>query len=206
MKQQLLAALALFPMIAGAADLAPGTLEVAGTTALGFSSVSSDSERNGSTDTVDATALGGITSVLYYLAPNIGVGLSGGYGYTKAESATMTSKTSSLSFGPAVSFQVPVAPQLALFGRGHLDLIRGSSTVTRSGVPSSSTVKATFDGHQLGLQAGLKYFPIPAVSFDAGLAWTRHRLEDDSSPSATETTTNLGVNVGVSVYFGGAAR
>ena len=64
----------------------------------------------------------------------------------------------------------------------------------------------TTNGWGFGLQAGLKWFPVTAVSFDGGLGWSWSRLERSATPiisKATTTSSSLGLDVGVSVYFGG---
>lgn len=207
MTKALLAAFAAFPFLAAAADLAPGTVEVAGMTGLALSSGSQEVSRevNGP-DKTDTTELSIGTSAAYYLIPNVGIGLGGGYRYAKTERSSPSivgvdrTTTSAYAVGPVLTVQIPVASQLAVFARGQVSLVRGSSTVRRSGLPNDYVATTAIRGSAVAAQAGVKYFPVPSVSFDAALAWARERLTE---PSPTETASSLGVSAGVSVYLGG---
>jgi hypothetical protein len=205
MLKHVLVALATFPMIAGASDLAsslaPGTLEVTGITFLDASTGSSESTLAGATATVDSTNFNLLTGALYYVVQDLGLGLHVGYGYSKSEFQGSTFSSSDYSVGPLVSYAVPVAPQLALIGSADGSWIRRTSS-------SSGRADDTSNGYGFGLQAGVKYFPAKPVSLDAGLGWSWQRFEEDglglaNGPKVTVTSTSLGLHLGVSVYFGG---
>jgi hypothetical protein len=214
MMKTILAALAAFPMAAGAADLAshvaPGTVEVTGTSSLGLSSASVDTESGGAKGSTDTTDVGLAAGALYYVAPNVGVGVHGGYGYRRAEFLGTHVSSWDLSVGPIVSYQVPVAPQLALFGRASGSWIHGSASTfgLSSGGGATSGPDVTTNGWGFGAQAGLKWFPVKAVSFDGGLGWSWSRVEQTAplTSKLTSTSSNLVLDVGISVYFGGASH
>jgi opacity protein-like surface antigen len=210
MMKHVLVALATFPMIAGATDLAsslaPGTLEVTGFTLVDASTGSSESRIGGASETVDYTDFNLLTGALYYVLRDLGLGLHAGYGYSKSELLGSTFRSSDYSVGPLVSYAVPVAPQLALVGSADGSWIRRTSK-------SSGRAEETSKGYGFGLQAGVKYFPAKPVSLDAGLAWRWQRVEVPgiglftgtslTTGTATVTATSLGLRLGVSVYFGG---
>lgn len=50
-----------------------------------------------------------------------------------------------------------------------------------------------------GARGGVAIFPTPAVSFDLGVGYSRRSLEFQGQEA---TQSRLGVDVGVSVYFG----
>lgn len=204
MLKHVLVALATFPMIAGASDLAsslaPGTLEVTGITFLEAGTGSDESKGGGVTASADSTSVSLLTAAQYYVLPNLGVGLHLGYGYFTADFQGSSFTDTDYSIGPVVTYAVPVAPELALFGSAD-----GSWLYRRSS--SSGSADHTMDGYGFGLRAGVKYFPARRVSLDAGLGWSWQRFEQPGllpgSPDVTTTSTRLGLHLGVSVYFGG---
>jgi hypothetical protein len=198
--KKLLVALAMFPMIAAANEqgLAPGTFELSGTTTLGFSSSSSDVKVDGtSVSKLDTSlfALGG--NGLYYVTPNVALG--GRLNYRnqtiKDKLANTEDTTKDLFIGPAVQLETHVAPQFALFGL--LALGYESSSAESGGFSADGS------GFGLNLEAGVKYFPVKSLSFDAALAYDYASIKYDSVGGVTpkQTLSGLGFNVGLSVYF-----
>jgi hypothetical protein len=202
--KKLLVALAMFPLVAAANEhgtehgIAPGTFELSGTTTLGFSSTSSDIKMDGtSVDKTDTSvfALGG--NGLYYVTPNVALG-----GRINYRNQTIKDKlnntedtTKDLFIGPAVQVETHVAPQVAVFGL--LALGYESSSVDSGGLSVDGS------GVGLGLEAGVKYFPVRSLSFDAALAYDYASINYDSVGGVTpkQTISALGFNVGLSVYF-----
>lgn len=210
MKTQLLAALAAFPLVAGAADLAPGTFELAGTSILDLGTGSTEYKANypGTLSKVDHTQANVGLAGLLYVLPNFGVGVTASYDYSKSSVDGLSSIVRTVSAGPVLSWQVPLADRVAVFGRASTTLIRGATNGAYVEKPEDMS------GYGFGLQAGLKYFPVRAVSLDAGPAWSWTRISYDVSVptgpgfamqdvTVTSTTRNLGLQAGVSVYFGG---
>ncbi len=189
MRKQILVALALFPVVAYA-EITPGTLEVSGNSSLGFNAGTIDVKSGQSTDTTD---FGFAANGLYYLTPNIGLGVTVDYSNSTTKSAGVEHGLSTLLFGPAVAVDYPVAQQLSLFGRGMFGY--ASSKYTETGSPD-----VTPSGFGFGLEAGVKYFPVKNFSLDAGIGYDWVRLKEDP---VEVTNSGFGVNVGLSVYFGG---
>jgi hypothetical protein len=198
--KKLLLALAMFPMVAAANELTPGTFELSGTTTLGFSSASSDVKMDGAsvikTDT-SAFALGG--NGLYYLTPNFALGGRVSYlNRTTKDKLNNTEFTDKdFFFGPAAQIEAHVAPQVAVFGL--LALGYESSSLDFGGFSSDGS------GVGLNLEAGVKYFPVKSLSFDAALAYDYASLKYDTVGGVTpkQTLSGFGFNLGLSVYFGG---
>ncbi|HEX9241843.1 MAG TPA: porin family protein [Anaeromyxobacter sp.] len=193
--KKLFALLALFPVAAFAQAIDPGTLELSGETSLSFLSSSIDVKSGGATTSGDQQNWDLRGSGLYYVAPNIGVGATLSYqSETLKVDGIFDNKTSTFTVGPAVGVTFPVAPQVAVFGRGSIVYAESSMNFGGGDVNSS--------GWGIGLEAGVKYFPVKAISLDAGVAFQYLSLTGDTSPSVDISSTGIGVNVGVSVYFG----
>lgn len=202
MMKRIALALALFaPMLAAAHDLTPGTFELSGDTSLGFRSGSEKIEAGGVSQTTDTTDYGLSLSGFYYVTPNIGVGAVVDYNNSSAKLNGISNGTSTFLVGPAVALDYPIAPQFSLFGRGAIGY--ASTTVTQTGNPDVSA-----SGVGLALEAGVKYFLVKSLSFDAGLVYDWSKLSGDSVAGVTPKTTisSFGVIAGLSVYFGGTGH
>lgn len=190
MMKRVLVALAMFPLVAQANELSVGTFELSGATSFGAHTGSIEVTDGGSVDTTD---YGLSAAGLYYFTPNVAVGLSVDYSNSKEKANGFENGFSTLLLGPAIGFDFSVAPKLSLFGRGMIGY--ASSTFTETGSPD-----ITPTGFGFGLEAGVKYFPVTSFSFDAGVGYDWVRLKEDP---VEVTTSGVGVNLGLSVYFGG---
>ncbi len=191
--------LAMVPMMARGLDLAPGTLEVTGSSNLGFGSSSTElSNVSGSTDT---TTFNLNTTGLYYVIPNLGVGLNLAWNSTENKDSNTGDKTglSTVLLGPAIGYAIPVAEKMAIGLQGMIGY--ASSTYMQTGFPD-----VKFAGWGLGLGAGIKYFVVPAFSIDAGVGYLYTKLTSDTTDAfGTKPdlkTSSFNVNAGLSVYFG----
>jgi hypothetical protein len=185
--------LALVPALASAADIAPGTFEIAGGSNLGLNGGSVKESVGGFSDTTDTSNYGLSATGLYYITPNFAVGGTFDYAADNQKFSDGTKfNVSSFLLGPAVSYEAPIAPQFAVYGRGDLGYV---SATRDTGVSVSAT------GWGLGLEAGVKYFPVHQVSFNAGLGYRYTSTSTDENVSRDITTTNFGLNAGISVYF-----
>jgi hypothetical protein len=196
MTKRILVVLAMLPTFAMAADLTPGVIEVTGSSNLGFDSSSSKFE--GAANSTDTTRYGLDLTGIYYLTPNVGVGLRLGYTNEETKFAGAKSGVSTLLLGPAVGFEVPIQDKLAFAAQG--DIGYASATFTESGQPDTNA-----SGWGLGLGAGVKYYVVPAFSMNAGLVYNYTKLTYDAtagSPKQDLTSSGFGLNVGFSVYFG----
>lgn len=203
MVRRIVLVIAVLPVLARAADLTPGTVEVTGGSSLGFSSGTTKME--GSPESVKTTAYGLDASAVYYLTPNVAVGLAVAYDKRETELSTTgpvvgSAKigSSTLLIGPAIALELPLQGPLALAAQAQLG--RLSATFTESGSPDTDA-----SGWGLGVGAGLKYYVAPMFSVNAGLGYTYQKLTY-TTPGFTDepkiTSSGLGLNVGLSVYFG----
>jgi hypothetical protein len=192
MMKRIAIVLALVPALASANDLAVGTFELSGSTNLRFESQALKPD-GGETIDFGTTNLNG--TGLYYVAPNVGIGARLGYVSESTKIAGEKSELSEFFLGPAVAYEIPVAPELAVFGL--LDVGYVSRTFEAGGF------SATAAGPGFGLEAGVKYFPVKMLSVDAALGYRYASLSTDTNPSVDLSNSGFGLNVGLSVYFGG---
>jgi hypothetical protein len=192
MMKRIALVLAMVPALASANDIAPGTFELSGGSNLGLSSTSAKYDGGG---TVDFSNNGLAATGLYYVMPNVAVGGTFQWASNSTKWPDGSKDTSStFLIGPAASIEFPVAPQFGFYGRGDLGYV--SQTQSQVGAPD-----LTLSGWGLGLEAGVKYFPVQQVSFDAGLAYRYTSTSTNTSPSVDVSTSGIGLNVGLSVYF-----
>jgi Outer membrane protein beta-barrel domain len=198
MMKRIALVLAMVPALASAADIAPGTFELSGSTILGYNSTSQEFKSGGTTVQkleVSNFALAG--NGLYFVTPNLSVGARLGYLSQTTKDKTFGGKVeqTDLFIGPAAAYEVPVSPEVAVFGL--LALGYQSSSVDFGGGSADGS------GFGLNLEAGLKYFPVKSLSFDAALAYNYASLKYDSigGVEPEESRSGFGFNVGLSVYF-----
>jgi hypothetical protein len=208
MLKALVLAVASLPVCALAtnpAELTPGTLELSGSASLqiGTGSTKVKPDLAGAeavkTDTGEYVLdVGGF----YYVTPSVGLGLSVSYEKQTEESDGLDERSQLLTIGPALSLQLPVAPSLAVFGRGTIGYAR--SRLWGAEMPD-------LEGHGYGysVEGGLRYYPIAQLSIDLGLSYTHAKLTTDAASTPVEsipkiegTSSGLTASVGLSVYLG----
>lgn len=181
MKKTLLTLLAMgiIPNTLSAHNINTGTIEVTGGTNLNFSS--SEVDQNGNDTDVDEFGLS-VTS-LYYVAPNLGVGLHWEY-----ESSEIGNNDSSETLiGPAVAFNIPIAPKMSVKPLAYIGLVDGENGAT------------DYDGTEWGLGANLNYFIRDNISIDAGIVYSSQDVDIDGGGDFK--VTGFTTAVGLSVYF-----
>jgi hypothetical protein len=181
MKKTLLTLLAIgiIPNTLTAHTIQTGTIEVTGGTSLNFSS--GEIDRNGNDIDLDETELS-ITS-LYYIAPNLGVGLHWEYESTEIGN----SDTSETIIGPAFAFNIPIAPQLSIKPLGYIALLNGEEGTT------------DYDGTEWGLGVDANYFIQENISLNTGIVYTSQDVDIDGGGDFKWT--GFQTKVGLSVYF-----
>lgn len=198
MTKRFLVVLAVLPMLARAAELSPGVVEVTGSSQLGFTSSSSKLE--GSSESSDTKSYGVDATGVYYLTPNVGLGLRLGYASLEDTVRGVTDTTRGTTIGPAIALELPLQEKLALAALGSIAYAtsRYSSTDPAFG----ASVDASGWDFQLG--GGLKYYVVPAFSLNGGVGYRHTKLDYDGQgrTRTTYTTSGFGLNVGFSVYFG----
>lgn len=184
--------LALLPALAGARDLGAGTFELSGGTNLNFGSRTYELTNPAFTGKyeVDESTVALNTDALFYVVPNLGLGL--GLQYQKTEWEDDFDKwESSFSFiGPEVKYNIPVAPSVSILVGGGL----GRLAMTDLDGEDA-------DGWALTLGAGARFFVVDAVAFDATLSYLKGSVEDDFNTETDLSGWNIGL--ALSVFFGG---
>lgn len=199
-------AVALLPLLASA-ELAAGTIELTGGSNLNFSTGEEKwTDRTPVGDFVekhDLTNFDLDTGVLYYLTPNVGVGFELGYAREKDEILNETRTLSTTFIGPRVGLDLGLGEKISVFGDLALGFARVNDRFEDSLDPLSDW-EDTYSGLGFRLAGGVKYFPVPALSFNAGLAYSYLTVTGDTAPGVETNLkkTDLGLNVGISVYLG----
>ena len=197
--KKIVVALAMCPLVAFASDIAPGTFELSGGSSLGFNSGATTSKVDvaGATETTtDRTTYGISTTGLYFVIPNLSVGLSLDYLSDTSKRDGLEDGLTTLGIGPAIAYEFGVAPEVALFGLGAIQYVSGTSKTT-------GFSDVTTSGFGFRLEAGAKYFVAKQVSFDAALGYQYASLSDNGTPKTNFSHSGFGLNVGLSVYLGG---
>jgi outer membrane protein with beta-barrel domain len=211
MLRSFLVVLAMAPFAARALDVSAGTVEVTGGSNLGLSFSSSDvSGSTGSSS--DTTQYGGDVTALYYVIPNLGVGLALSGGRAESKSSEFKSTSWSYLVGPAVGFVYPLQEKLSLALQGDAGWVRSkfslrsSSTVSGGGgIVGLANVDSGSSGFGFELGAGVRYFLARSFSVDAGLVYQYERTTFDAVAGTTQptlTSSGLRLGAGLSVYFG----
>lgn len=186
-KLVLAAAIAALPLVTTAQQLSAGTLQLSGGTQLSFTSGTIEFEGGDEVD-VDTRSLN--LGALYYVAPQLGIGLAFDHEYSKLDAPGFPSTESTTTvIGPMVGLNLPVGSSLAVFVDGAIGLARMEEDDLEA------------DGLAFGLGAGLRIFPARWASFDLGLRYQKLALEFDGGGEVDTTTVSVGA--GISVYLGG---
>lgn len=197
MMKKLLVAVAMFPLVASASELSVGTIEVMGGSNLGLNF--DTQEEKGNPEKTKTTSYALDATGLYYVTPNIAVGLGLAYDSSTDKLAGIEDGLSTLAIGPAVAYEQSVAPQVSVFGVGHVAY--ASSTKTHTATPDTK-----FSGYNFGVDAGVKYFLVKSVSLNLGVGYNYTKVTGDAVGGGEKpeiTTSGFGLNGGISVYFGG---
>lgn len=206
-KTMIVLAVALMPVLAAAAELKVGTIQVSGGSMLGLGSGSVEVTTKvpglpNEVDKVDVTRYTLDGGALYYLTPMVGIGLDLSYDSTKQELAPVTETDTTVFIGPKVGVDIGIAEKVSVFGDLSLGYAKAESKHENSANPAANR---DLDGTGWGtrISAGIKYFPIPSLSLDAGLAYTYAKVSFSYLGADVDTkTTMFGVRGGISVYFG----
>lgn len=181
MKKTLLALLAMgiIPNTLFAHNIQTGSIEVSGDVDLSFGS--GEQEVNGRDTDIDGMSLS--LSTLYYVAPNLGVGIYWGYD----SSEVGNSDSSETTIGPAMAFNIPIAPKLSVKPNGYFALVDGENN------------NADYDGTEWGLGVDFNYFIRDNIAIVAGVEYGSQDVDYDAGGDYKLTGFNTGV--GLSVYF-----
>lgn len=194
MKISKLMALFVFGALAAnsvsAKELAEGTVEVSGDSSLSLSSTKTDYSGGGSEDT-DIRTLS--LTALYYVAPNIGVGIMWNNLSAENDDGFNTSKYTQNVLGPIAGYNASIDATSSFQLYAGFVLI-GSFEDKTNGF---TNYKGDTKGHILGVN--YKKFLTDSVSFNAGFNLLSLTNDVDGGGSSDDDTRNL--EFGLSVYF-----
>ncbi len=174
-----LAALLLFvPGTVGAMLVEPGTVEISGASQIFSSSLKFKNGESVETNQFAIDLLGA-----YYLRVNLGAGVSMTYDRTEVEDDEETS----LSLGPVVKYQHPLAERANVYGIG-------SAGLQKYEFADGSDA----DGWYGSLGAGLNFFLSSSVSIDALVKYTYSSLDASGEDI---TADGFLVGAGLSIYL-----
>ena len=186
-----------------AKEIPIGAIEVGGGTSLSLGSrtitYSTTGAPNFDTDE-KATTLN--ARALYYIAPNIGVGMLWDYDKQKFSSKSeglSETKTSNL-WGLAAAYNVSVSEQLSVRPRLFFGNISQKNVRYEDGVGSFGSYSVNYSGTSWGLGMDLSYFTSDNVSFDAGVVYKSASLRASSIDTNADFT-SLIYGVGVTAYL-----
>ncbi|BDG03232.1 outer membrane beta-barrel protein [Anaeromyxobacter oryzae] len=188
MRLALLATLASLPVAVRAVDIERGTAEITGDTSVGFSSSTQTSA--GNVD-ISTTAWSAGAGVLFHVAPPFSLGVGGSFRRSSTDVAGSSSHGSGVAFGPEVQFDIPAGEQVGVFARGGLQWAHQESSAT-----GASSLSA--NGWAANVGAGVKYFPVQAVSLDFALTYSMFRIDVDNGPRYEQS--GFGAGAGISIY------
>lgn len=180
----------LLPGLASARDLSAGTFQLGGDGSISFSRRSSEIEGNegDDIDTLRVRASG-----FYYLVPNLGLGAFLEYLQQSTEVVGDDLQVSTVIVGPQVSYNLALAERLSAFGTVGAGWAKSEAEV--------GDVSSDISGLAWQLGGGLRFFPARSVSIDGSVSYLSLNLEDDEDRDIDSS--ELGVRVGLSFYFGG---
>lgn len=201
MLRPFLVVLAMAPFAARALDVSAGAVEVTGRSNLGLSFSSTDVS-GGATGSSDTTVFSGDATALYYVVPNLGVGLA--VSFDRAESRSSGARFTNWSYlvGPAVGFVHPIQEKLSLSLQGDAGWVRSGGSSSLSGGGGLASLDSGSSGFGFDLGAGLRYFLARSFSVDVGLSYAWERTTIRTQPDITFTSSGLRLGAGLSVYFG----
>jgi long-subunit fatty acid transport protein len=181
MKKPLFALLAMgiIPSTLLAHNIQTGTIEVTGDVDLSF--FSGEKEVNGKETDIDGMSLS--LSTLYYVAPNLGVGLSWAYDSSEVGS----SESSETTIGPAMAFNIPIAPKMSVKPNGYFALVDGEKN------------NNDYDGTEWGLGVDFNYFIRDNLAIVAGVAYSSQDIDYDAG--GDYKLSGFNTSVGLSVYY-----
>lgn len=172
-------------------EIAKGTVEVSGDSS--FSISSSEAKQSGVSGSDDTDTLSLSATAVYYVAPNVAVGLLWSMEDQDEDSGVNSYSSNINIMGPLVGYNVSIAPESSIALYAGLVLIGDFESKTNG----TTTSEGDVSGHIIG--ASFRQFVAESVSVNVGFAISSITLEEDGGTDLDIDTTDL--SVGLSVYF-----
>lgn len=167
-------------------DLNKGTIEIGG--GLNLSMISEEYKAQDAEDTMEIDSRNFAADVLYYIAPNIGLGINWNYVSAEAKAGDSEWETTTSMIGPAAAYNISLS--------GNTSLKLGGSLV----MASRETEESSIDGFGWTLGGQYTYFLNDFVSLNGSLEYVSLSLEDDDSNNEFDNT-SFRAGVGLSIYL-----
>lgn len=173
-----------------AKEIQQGTVEIGGELDLSFSSAEVEPEGSTKTKTDTQTI---DTSVAYYFAPNVALGVLWSYENSEATRGTFSTESTTILIGPQLTFNVSLNDKTSF-------RLKGAVFTSSVEINTSSLETVEADGFGWAVQGGLSYFVMESVSLNGGIAYSSLSMEIDTTNEDVDFT-NLSIGVGISVYI-----
>lgn len=174
-----------------AKDIAKGTIELSGDSSFSISSSESTQQGVSGSEDTDTRTLN--LSALYYVAPNVGVGILWFNANEETNDGIDKDEISINSLGPTVGYNMSIDAASSFQFFAGLLLI-GDYEAQSNGFTIS---EGDVSGHVFG--ATYKKFITESVSFNAGFSMSTIEIEEDGGSDVETDSTDL--DFGLSVYF-----
>ncbi len=184
-------ALALMATTAAAHEIDAGRVMFMGDTSLDYSS--SEVSASGSETTTDKVELN-FTS-LYFVRPNLGVGLLLGYEDSETDDGTTVEKQSMTMFGPVVGYNISLDH--------NTSLMLNAGIFTASGdMDDGAGNTGDIDGEGYILGAAFAFFLNDNVAVNLGVRQIDADIDlDDGATTTSADMTETAFNVGFATFF-----
>ena len=174
-----------------AKEISKGTVELSGASTFFISS--SETTVSGMSGSVDEDTLLLSLSAIYYVAPNVGVGVFWAMQNSEYDDGTNSAAYNNNTIGPIVAYNVSIDPSSG-FGFFAGFILIGDYERETNGFTTS---EGDLSGHVLGVD--FKHFVTESVSVNVGIELYSIEEEEDGGSSVETDSTDIGI--GLSVYF-----
>lgn len=169
-----------------ARDLNKGTIEIGG--GLNLSMISEEYKAQDAEDPLEIDSRNFAANVLYYVAPNIGLGINWNYQSEEAKFGDSEWETTTSMIGPVAAYNISLGSNTSLKLVG---------SVVRA---SEENGDSTLEGFGWTLGGQFHYFLNDFVSLNGSLKYVSISLEDDDSNNELDNT-SFRAGVGLSIYL-----
>ncbi len=174
-------------------DIPQGTFELGGNLDLSVLSSETKLRGGGFVETFDTDTTTLELTGLYYIADNIGIGISWTYESEETSFEGDSMETTMHLFGPTARFNFSLNDNTSLFLRGSF----GYASLEEKGSFFSTS---SADGYMYSFGGGISYFFNDYVSLNGAIDYASVTVDIDSASSEIEIS-GVNVSLGLSIYL-----